>query len=126
MNEEIRLRFASGIKKFNDKDFYASHDILEDVWFDTLGSDKSFYQGLIHLAVGFYHITEKKNSKGALLQLRKGIAKLTPFKPAYEGVELSKLLGKIEKCINEIERLKDGKIEKLEIKLIPKITFRNS
>jgi uncharacterized protein len=126
MDREIRLRFASGIKKFNDKDFYASHDILEDVWFDTLGSDRSFYQGLIHLSVGFYHITEKKNPNGALLQLRKGIAKLMPYKPEYEGVELSKLLGKIEKCVNQIERIKEGKIKKFDLKIIPKITFSNS
>ncbi len=124
MDEDIRLRFASGIKKFNDKDFYAAHDILEDVWFDITGSDRSFYQGLIHLAVGFYHITDKNNSKGALLQLRKGIAKLTPYKPAYERVELSKLLVNIEKCVNKIERFKDSKIQKFDIKLIPKIILK--
>ena len=125
MEAEIAPRFLEGIAKFNSGDFYECHDILEDVWFDINpdSNDRNFYQGLIHIAVGFYHVTEKSNPTGALLQLNKAIKKLTPFKPSYEKVELNKLLAKIEKCIKEIEKLKNEKVKRFDIKLIPRINF---
>ena len=121
MNKELRERFLEGIKEFNSGNFYECHDILEDVWFDVTGSDRAFYQGLIHLAVGFYHITEKKNPAGALLQLNKAIIKLIPYKPIHEGINLTKILPKTETCINNILNLKNGKIKKFETNLIPKL-----
>lgn len=126
MNAGIHARFLDGIEKFNDKKFYKCHDILEDVWFDVRGKDRSFYQGLIHLAVGFYHITEKKNSLGANLQLKKGLVKLALYEPSHEGVELTALLKKIERCVKELEKLKGLEIEKFNKLLIPKISIRNS
>jgi len=123
MSPEIRERFLEGIKKFNEKKFYDAHDILEDVWFAVRGKDRSFYQGLIHLAVGFHHIADKKNSLGANLQLRKGLAKLSEYEPEYEGVELTALLKKIQKCIMA---LKDGDINKFKALMIPKIPIRKS
>lgn len=125
MEAEIASRFLEGIAKFNSGDFYGCHDILEDLWFDVdrQNSGRNFYQGLIHIAVGFYHITKKLNPPGALLQLNKAIKKLTPFKPAYEKIELSMLLVKIEKCIKEIEKMKSGKVTKFDIKLVPRIKF---
>src|SRR5437899_979453 len=106
MDKEIRKRFLEGINKFNTGNFYKSHDILEDVWFDIRDENRSFYQGLIHLAVGFYHISEKQNPAGSLLQLIKGVQKLSAYLPKYEGVELKNLLINVKKCINQIENIK--------------------
>jgi predicted metal-dependent hydrolase len=75
MQNDILERFNLGIDKFNEREFYECHDILEDVWFEIRGQDRKFYQGLIHLAVGFYHILHKNNPKGALSQLNKVITK---------------------------------------------------
>jgi hypothetical protein len=83
MENGILERFRKGINKFNSFSFYECHDILEDVWFDIRGPSRRFYQGLIHLAVGFYHILERENPKGAISQLSKGIVKLNDFKPGF-------------------------------------------
>lgn len=103
MGEKLLPRFKLGIVKFNAHEFYDCHDILENVWFDVRGSSRRFYQGLIHLAVGFYHITVRKNPKGALSQLKKGIEKLSGYLPSFQGVELKNLLMKINSCIEEIK-----------------------
>jgi predicted metal-dependent hydrolase len=121
MDKEIRKRFLEGINRFNEGNFYECHDILEDVWFDVRSENRRFYQGLIHLAVGFYHITEKQNPDGALLQLKKGVQKLTPYLPGYEGIDLKNLLKGIQNCIQQIEKLKDGKVERFDVGKIPKI-----
>jgi len=121
MKKELREKFLEGIKQFNSGNFYGCHDTLEDVWFDISGSDRTFYQGLIHLAVGFYHITEKNNAAGALLQLNKAVVKLIPYKPIHEGINLGRLIPKVEECIRNIWQLKDGKRKKFDLDLIPKL-----
>lgn len=123
MDDEILERFKKGIRKFNSKDFYDCHDILEDVWFDIRGSSRRFYQGLIHLAVGFYHMMERENPKGAISQLTKGITKLHEYEPDFQGVELKKLLEQVKICIKEIEIIEKEKSGKDITKLIPEIEF---
>ena len=120
MENGISERFRKGINLFNSHSFYECHDVLEDVWFDVRGSSRRFYQGLIHLAVGFYHITVRKNPKGAVSQLSKGIEKLSDYRPGYQGVELDSLLKEIEMCRDII---KNGIPEVFDITLIPKISF---
>ena len=120
MIDGIYERFRDGINLFNSHSFYECHDVLEDVWFDVRGSSRRFYQGLIHLAVGFYHITVRENPKGALSQLGKGIEKLSDYKPEFQGVELDNLLKEIEKCR---EIIKNAKVMEFDIGLIPKISF---
>ncbi len=120
MDNGIFVRFREGINLFNNHSFYKCHDVLEDVWFEVRGSSRRFYQGLIHLAVGFYHITVRKNPKGAVSQLSKGIEKLSDYRPGYQGVELDSLLKEIEMCRDII---KNGISGEFDIKLIPKISF---
>ncbi len=119
MSPEIKKRFLEGIRKFNEGKYYECHDIFEDVWFAVRGKDRSFYQGLIHLSVGFYHITEKKNSLGAKLQLSKGLEKLRPYEHQRESIEISKMLRKVQKCLDALELNPDAK--EFDSKLIPKI-----
>ena len=123
MQDDLLSRFSEGIKKFNEKDFFECHDILEDVWFEIRGESRKFYQGLIHLAVGFYHILERDNPKGALSQLGKGLDKLKTYEPHFQGIELEHLLMKIRICISEIEKVKKGETRSFDEKLIPKIKF---
>ncbi len=120
MESSICGRFCEGIRLFNNHSFYECHDVLEDVWFDVRGSSRSFYQGLIHLAVGFHHITTRENSKGALSQLKKGIEKLSGYAPCFQGVELDKLLLQIENCMEVIMHSNAGDFDG---KIIPKIQF---
>jgi predicted metal-dependent hydrolase len=93
---------------------------LEDVWFDVRGHSRRFYQGLIHLAVGFHHITARENPKGAFSQLNKGIEKLSEYAPQFQGVELKNLLNEIQKCVEVIRKVK---AEDFDSTLIPKIEF---
>jgi predicted metal-dependent hydrolase len=122
-SDDIAERFEHGIKLFNEKKFYECHDVLEDVWFDIRDETRKFYQGLIHLAVGFHHILERQNPKGAESQLRKGLDKLNYYKPEFQGVELMDLLKKIEICLLEIQGKDKKDVLILEDTYIPEIKF---
>ena len=124
-HDDLSLRFGDGIKKFNAQEFYDCHDIFEDIWFEVRGSSRRFFQGLIHLAVGFYHILERNNPTGALSQLNKGKTKLIDYLPEFNGVDLKTLLEKTQMCIINIEQVQLGK-KKFNEKLIPMIEYDES
>ena len=48
--------FSQGIEQFNRREFYPCHDTLEAIWMDSIEPDKTFYQGILQIAVGCYHI----------------------------------------------------------------------
>ena len=41
-------RYRHAIDLFNEREFFACHDVLEEIWAETLGTEREFYQGLIH------------------------------------------------------------------------------
>ena len=54
-NAEYDSRYLEGIRAFNDKDFFAAHEIWEDLWNDCPAEERRFYQGLIQAAVALHH-----------------------------------------------------------------------
>ncbi len=52
------------ISLFNRKEFYEAHEVLEQLWLETVGEDKDFYKGLIQCAVALAHL-QRGNRKGA-------------------------------------------------------------
>lgn len=95
MSDYNRSRLIAAINKFNQKDFFECHEILEDIWFDTRGYKRDLYAGLLHIAVGFYHLTRKNNFKGTILQLTKAEEKLTRFESNFTFIDLAGLLKKV-------------------------------
>ena len=87
---------------FNAKLYFEAHDTFEEIWMDERGEDVRFYQGLVQLATGFYHL-KMDNLKGAESQLNKGFAKLEKYKPRYRSLELTELLNQVAACIDSIQ-----------------------
>jgi len=89
-------RFLKGVQEFNSELFFECHDTLEEIWNEERNPEiKKFYHGLIHIAVGFYHLTNL-NFRGATSQLKKAIAKLNDYPEIYMNVKLSELLSEVK------------------------------
>jgi predicted metal-dependent hydrolase len=116
--QTLNKKLHEAIDKFNQRKFYECHDLLEDIWFEVRDESRNFYQGLVHLAVGFYHLNDKQNVKGAIAQFEKSVVRLTPYSPKYKGIELENLIKKIRKYVFELK-----KDESYKIKYPPKINF---
>jgi predicted metal-dependent hydrolase len=95
---------ALGIELFNRGEFFECHEVIEAVWGPSRGPSRLFLQGVIHLAVGFYH-NEQGNRAGAVRQLRKGLRKLAGYLPVCEGIDTARLYGETLACL---ERIEDG------------------
>ena len=95
------IDISDGIALFNECDFFSAHDYFEDIWMDADTNDKEFFQGLVQISVGCYHLI-CGNYKGAKSQLIKGMTKLEKYEPTYYKVNLSSLNMKINFLINNI------------------------
>lgn len=117
MSDYNRSRLITAINKFNQKDFFECHEILEDIWFDVRDNTRDLYQGLLHIAVGFYHLTKKNNFKGTIIQLTKAEKKLDKFPESAQGIDLAKLL-------KQIKSIEKRLIKKEVPKRLPKIVIQ--
>ncbi len=80
--------FWQGADQFNQSEFYACHDTFEALWMETLDPDRTFYQGLLQIAVGLYHLSNL-NWQGAVTLLGSGSGRLRGYEPDYEGVQVT-------------------------------------
>lgn len=83
--------FQRGLSEFNSGEFYACHDTLEAIWMDVDQAEKPFYQGILQIAVAFYHLGNL-NWRGGAILLGEGINRLRRFEPSYEGVDVENLV----------------------------------
>jgi uncharacterized protein len=97
------VTFEHGIALFNRGEFFDCHEALEELWRPERGARRLFLQGVIHLAVGFYH-HQKGNQIGAERQLRKGLRKLAGYLPECEGIDTARLYRESAACLEQISR----------------------
>ena len=113
-------QFGRGVEEFNGQFFFEAHDTWEELWMETTGSHRLFYQGLIQTAVGFYHLSNE-NYKGACSQFNKALAKLGQYLPAFHGVDTDRLVESVRECLVDAELLKDGRLSEFDERKIPQI-----
>jgi predicted metal-dependent hydrolase len=77
--------------------------VLEELWNETLGTEREFYQGLIHAAVALFHFGEG-NLGGARKMYRSAVRYLAPYQPRYYGVDLDQFLKQLQRCFDELIR----------------------
>ena len=102
MNPSREPLFLRGIELFNRREFYACHEVLEDIWRPSTGPNRLFLQSIIHLAVGLYH-HERGNPEGARRQLDKGLRKLAGYLPFYLGIDTSVLYTEGIACLRGVD-----------------------
>ena len=94
-------RYLKGIEHFNACDFFEAHEVWEELWTETEGADRRFYQGLIQVAVCLHHFGNG-NLRGAQKLYHSCRGYLDDYAPWHMGVDVSKLLAELEDCCVEI------------------------
>lgn len=90
-SDSIDFPLGKGVDLFNSGEYYACHDLLESIWMEANTLEKPFYQGILQVAVGLYHLGNH-NWQGASILLGEGVNRLRPFEPAYAGVDVERLV----------------------------------
>jgi uncharacterized protein len=102
LSDEERQQVAEGMAQFNQGLFFECHDTLEDVWTGVRGPSRDFFQGLIQVAVGFYHLSND-NRGGAATLLRRGLGRLAKYPDGYGGLELARLRLEVQEWLERVE-----------------------
>ena len=97
--------FEQGIAEFNQQQFYACHDTLEAIWVEAPEADKRFYQGILQVAVGCYHLSND-NLRGAIILLGEAVRRLCDYQPDYQGVNVELLLEQAIQLLQALQQLK--------------------
>ena len=113
-----------GVQEFNDGEYFECHETLEEVWMVEVGPDRPFYQGLLQLSVGYFHLFNS-NYAGAASQWSKGYAKLQHFGEAHHGVDLKSLLEQICRCQEMLTMVQNESQKVFDSSLIPTIDVKH-
>ncbi len=85
-----RALLQRGVAQWNARLFFECHDTLEELWAGLRDERRDFVQGLIQLAVAFYHLGNG-NRSGAVRLFDRGLDRLRRYPPGYAGLETGPL-----------------------------------
>lgn len=100
--------------EFNDQKFYDAHEILELLWQEAPQEERNFYQGLLQIAAGFYHL-QQNNENGAKILIGEGIYRLKKYPDRYLDLDLAALVIASKNLLSALQR-------SAEIPPFPKLT----
>ena len=127
MTDDQPQQFWQGVEQFNTREFYACHDTLEALWMEATEPEKTFYQGILQIAVALYHLGNH-NWRGATILLGEGSNRLRRYPSVYGGIDVDELLEQSAALLRtlqqtEPEKLATMKLGKTEGLPLPKIVM---
>jgi len=113
-------RLREGIRLFNDRQFFASHEVLEDLYQETELENRPFLEGLIQLAAAFRLFADFGETKGPVRMIYQALIRFENFPPAFLQVRVKDLCQAAETWAKAAEAAHD----RPSIEAIPKIQFQ--
>ncbi|WP_193196254.1 DUF309 domain-containing protein [Nostoc sp. MG11] len=125
MSQTIPQEFWQAVELFNSGQFYACHDTLEALWIEASEPEKTFYQGILQIAVALYHLGNR-NWRGAVILLGEGSNRLRRYPSSYSGVDVDELLSQsaaLWKTLQQIgaDKITAGDLSENQTLSLPKI-----
>jgi len=103
---EYDPRYLAGVLFFNQRAFFEAHEVWEDLWADTQGPERRFYQGLIQAAVGLYHYSNG-NLRGARKLYGTSQAYMKPFGDLHRGLDVKLFWEQMNRCFQNVLAAED-------------------
>lgn len=119
--EPLPALVRTGIEQFNTGAFYRCHETLEDAWNAETRPVRILYQGILQIAVGYFHITQQ-NWRGAVKVLERGLPKVARFQPRCRGINVAELVTQAQAVYDELARLGPEGIATFDARLLGRIS----
>jgi uncharacterized protein len=110
VSDRLPEEFWQGVREFNHGQFYACHDTLEALWIEAQEPEKTFYQGILQIAVACYHLGNC-NWRGAVILLGEGTRRLSSYELDYGGIDVGLFLDSSYAFLKTLHEVGDGAIE---------------
>ncbi|NEP54528.1 MAG: DUF309 domain-containing protein [Moorea sp. SIO3C2] len=114
---DIPHEFWQGVEEFNTKEFYDCHDTWEAIWMEAMEPDRTFYQGLIQIAVGLYHLGNH-NWQGCVTLMGEGIRRLGPYQPDYFEIEVTPLVQSAQTLLRTLQEAGPENVEAIATQIL--------
>lgn len=98
----LPLQFWQGVAQFNQGEFYACHDTLEALWFESGEPERSFYQGILQIAVACYHLGNG-NWRGAVILLGEGTHRLGSYPANFGDIDLEGFCQQSDTLLHQLQ-----------------------
>lgn len=118
-----RVAFIEAISQFNQRQFYACHDTLEALWTEAMEPQRQFLQGVLQLAVAYYHLLNS-NWRGAAILLGEGLSRLDYYCPEYCGIDVEALVNSSQANLECLQALGADGLDRFDCERIPQIGWR--
>ena len=110
----------AGVEKFNNREFYAQHDLFEELWMQTDGSVRNLYQAILQVGIAYYQI-ERGNYPGARKMLLRAAPWLEMLPDACQGVDVAQLRQDAYHVRDVLARMSPEKIGDFDLTLLKPI-----
>ncbi len=94
-------RYLAGILFFNERDFFEAHEVWEELWNESHGVERRFYQGLIQAAVSLFHFGNG-NLGGAVKQYRSSYNYMKDCGSPFLGLDVADFWRRMERCFEPL------------------------
>ena len=94
-------RYLAGVLFFNAGDYFEAHEVWEDLWAESHGDERRFYQGLIQAAVGLFHFGNG-NLGGATKLYRSSHDYMRPCGSPFLGLDVDAFWRRMEECFRPL------------------------
>jgi predicted metal-dependent hydrolase len=94
-------RYLGGVVFFNQHDYFEAHEVWEDLWAESHGLERRFYQGLIQAAVGLFHFSGG-NLGGAVKLYRTSREYMAPCTSPFLGLDVEAFWLQMEACFRPL------------------------
>ncbi|GAA6616973.1 hypothetical protein NUACC26_027810 [Scytonema sp. NUACC26] len=114
--------FWQSVEQFNTGQYYDCHDTLEALWIEATEPEKTFYQGILQIAVALYHLGNN-NLRGAAILLGEGSNRLRRYPSDYGSIDVDELLDRSAALLTALQEaeLKKNATFDLSHEILPHI-----
>ncbi len=120
-NDDPSTEMLHAFEQFNAGGYWHQHETLEAIWrAEQDESIRNFYKGVLQVGVGFHHIT-RRNYRGVIKVLTRGIEYLRPYAPGCMGVDVQRLIVEATRVLEEVKALGPERIGEIKIAELPQV-----
>jgi len=122
-NGALHPKAIEGLKLFNEKKFFETHEELEDAWREERGEIRNLYQGILQVAVTYLHIT-RGNYNGAVKVYERSARWLNGYPDVCRGFFVGKLRRDAETTIKKLKSLGAENIAEFDTSLFLPVVWK--
>ena len=108
------------VHTYNAGQYLEAHEQFELIWMTKGGAEKIFYQGLVHVAMGFHYLVAGDFDR-ASAKLQRAAELLEDFAADFLGFSVEQLRASIAFCRHRLAELGVTGIGRFDTSLIPRL-----